>query len=252
MAKPTELPRWGTDETNETEPSEGQKSSGWVNSQTPPSGYENWIKRVTYTWCAWADDVFDDDDATLTINRDIATAGDVSADTLTATGSIEGADLTVTGGVVAGGQSLHLLRHATYRISAAGAQNVGTVSGDWSLATNGHLISTGAGHAAVVPLTIPLAAGDTITEVRVYFNKDDDAGDLSATFIVQDNALINTAGDTYTEGDSGPGVFTIDSSDSELPYTIGAGDFPAVRFVAADTGDALIGVEVDVTRTVEE
>jgi hypothetical protein len=57
MAKPTDLPRFGTDESNESEPSSQEKDTGWLTNQTPPSSVFNWIHRVTYDWTAWLDDI---------------------------------------------------------------------------------------------------------------------------------------------------------------------------------------------------
>lgn len=53
LDKPTELPRWGTDQSNETEPGSTQKDTGWVFEQIPPSDFQNWLQRVTYDWTAW-------------------------------------------------------------------------------------------------------------------------------------------------------------------------------------------------------
>jgi hypothetical protein len=89
MAKPTEFPRFGTDQTNETEPSSGQKDSGWADDQIPPAGYFNWLHRTNYDWTAWLDDVFADDDTTLTVSRDVSVTGGLDvAETFAMTGSI--------------------------------------------------------------------------------------------------------------------------------------------------------------------
>lgn len=59
--KPTKLPRWGTDQTNETEASEGQKDTGWTFKQIPPSSFQNFLQRVTHDHLAWFDERFGDD-----------------------------------------------------------------------------------------------------------------------------------------------------------------------------------------------
>lgn len=51
--KPTDLPEWATDETNNTEPSAGQKASGWTNGQVPPSSYFNWYMFSVWLWIEW-------------------------------------------------------------------------------------------------------------------------------------------------------------------------------------------------------
>jgi len=55
LAKPTTLPIWATDGTNNTEPSLSQKQSGWTPNQDGVSDYDNWYKRLVYDWCAWLD-----------------------------------------------------------------------------------------------------------------------------------------------------------------------------------------------------
>lgn len=56
LDKPTKLPRWGTDQSNETEPSSGQKDTGWVFEQIPPSSFQNWLDRISYDWFSWTDE----------------------------------------------------------------------------------------------------------------------------------------------------------------------------------------------------
>ncbi len=63
LAKPTKLPRWGTDKTNEAESSEGQKDTGWTFEQIPPSSFQNFLQRVTYDWVAWIDERLDDENS---------------------------------------------------------------------------------------------------------------------------------------------------------------------------------------------
>jgi hypothetical protein len=53
MPKPTELPRWADDETNNTEPSSGQKDTGWVANQVAVSSYFNWWQFLVYQWLTW-------------------------------------------------------------------------------------------------------------------------------------------------------------------------------------------------------
>ncbi len=61
LPKPTKLPRWGTDQTNESEASEGQKDTGWTFEQIPPSAFQNFLQRVTHDHLAWFDERFGDD-----------------------------------------------------------------------------------------------------------------------------------------------------------------------------------------------
>lgn len=61
LNKPTEFPRWGTDQTNEVDPSSGQKDTGWTNEQIPPSSFQNFLSRTTYDWINWLAERLDDD-----------------------------------------------------------------------------------------------------------------------------------------------------------------------------------------------
>ncbi len=53
MAKPTKLPEWGSDLSNVTEPSSGQKATGWTTGQVGVSSYENWKSNLVYDWLSW-------------------------------------------------------------------------------------------------------------------------------------------------------------------------------------------------------
>ncbi len=61
LNKPTEFPRWGTDQSNEVDPSSGQKDTGWTFEQIPPSAFQNFLSRVTYDWINWLAERLDDD-----------------------------------------------------------------------------------------------------------------------------------------------------------------------------------------------
>ncbi len=54
--KPTVLPRWATDLTNNDPPSAGQQNTGWTVGQVGISDYDNWYKQVNYTWAQYLDD----------------------------------------------------------------------------------------------------------------------------------------------------------------------------------------------------
>lgn len=55
--KPTKLPAWNTGGANNTEPSAGEKISGWTVGQQPPSSYFNWLQKLYYEWAAYLDDL---------------------------------------------------------------------------------------------------------------------------------------------------------------------------------------------------
>lgn len=48
--EPLKNPEWATAQTNNDEPSSGQKSSGWTAGQDGVSDYDNWWKYLVYTW----------------------------------------------------------------------------------------------------------------------------------------------------------------------------------------------------------
>jgi hypothetical protein len=68
--KPTTLPRWSTDLSNATEPSSGQKDTGWTPGQDGISDYDNWVKYWNYKWAEY----LNDGDLSL---RDIVVSGTV-------------------------------------------------------------------------------------------------------------------------------------------------------------------------------
>jgi hypothetical protein len=54
--KPTQVPEWATDETNNTEPSAGQKATGYTPGQAAVSSYFNWFMRRAGQWCQYLND----------------------------------------------------------------------------------------------------------------------------------------------------------------------------------------------------
>lgn len=54
MSRPVEPPpRWATDETNNAEPSEGTKDTGWANGDVVVSSYFNWFMLTVYQWLTY-------------------------------------------------------------------------------------------------------------------------------------------------------------------------------------------------------
>ncbi len=51
--KPDETPEWGSDLSNVTAPSLGQRASGWTEDQIGVSSYENWKAELTWRWLSW-------------------------------------------------------------------------------------------------------------------------------------------------------------------------------------------------------
>lgn len=58
MPKPTDLPRWNTDLTNQTEPTEGKKDAGWAVGDEADSSIFNWLFFTIYQWCLYLDGLY--------------------------------------------------------------------------------------------------------------------------------------------------------------------------------------------------
>jgi hypothetical protein len=50
MARPSDLPEWNTDETNNIEPNSGRKASGLTTNDEPTSAEFNWWMNTVYKW----------------------------------------------------------------------------------------------------------------------------------------------------------------------------------------------------------
>ncbi len=55
-SKPSSIVRWGTDQTNETEPTSGQKDTGIVFGEAANSSRMNWILRTLGLWTSYLND----------------------------------------------------------------------------------------------------------------------------------------------------------------------------------------------------
>lgn len=58
--KPTKVPFWALTTANISEPSSGEKDDGWVLNSTPPSSYDNWLKKTSSEWLDWINNRFFD------------------------------------------------------------------------------------------------------------------------------------------------------------------------------------------------
>ncbi len=104
------LPRWAettgqVEDANLTEPSSGQKDTGWALSQVPPSSFENWRANRTYRWLAWLDERFFDENTAGGASQDsfrieLQNGGDFSVVTGAASG--EGGDILLDCGDTTG------------------------------------------------------------------------------------------------------------------------------------------------------
>ena len=99
-SKPTTLPAWNTDETNNTEPSAGQKATGWEPNQQGVSDYMNWWMFLVYQWTQYLNDgELQGDvtiDGTLTVERSVPGLAPI----ITAVGNVAiDGDVAITGDV---------------------------------------------------------------------------------------------------------------------------------------------------------
>jgi hypothetical protein len=69
MRKPSEVPLWATDGTNNTPPSTTQRATGWTRGQDGVSSYDNWYKALNGMWLAFLDALFGAD-GSLTLPTD--------------------------------------------------------------------------------------------------------------------------------------------------------------------------------------
>ena len=118
--KPSSLPRWaetagGTPSAAITEPSSGQKDTGWAVAQKPPAQFFNWLLHLIYKWIEYLNDGDLSGNHTIagtlgvtglfTASAGVSATGNVAATaavtsaTVTATGKIEGDDIEANGDI---------------------------------------------------------------------------------------------------------------------------------------------------------
>jgi hypothetical protein len=82
--KPSTLPRWATDLTNNTAPSSGQMDTGWEPEQDGVSDYDNWKSYWAYKWLEWlSESQLNDGTADYSLTANVANAD------LTGTGDLD-------------------------------------------------------------------------------------------------------------------------------------------------------------------
>ena len=105
-SKPTKVPRWADTTSNVSEPSSGEKDTGWAVGAIHPSSYQNWISRTVGEWFKWINErlvdgaTIDDLKAVVTLEVDVSGVAATNADALTTKGKGSG-----SGGEFEGGNS---------------------------------------------------------------------------------------------------------------------------------------------------
>lgn len=136
--KPTTLPEWASDGTNNTEPTSTQKDTGWTPGQDGVSDYDNWYKELVYRWVQYLSDLVLDAPLTL-----------------------EGASSNAVRLEIDGTDTLHLRNRDD---TADAALTVGAFESTDNADISGTLIVGGASTLAAVSASGTLSAGAAIVQ----------------------------------------------------------------------------------------
>lgn len=216
--QPTKKPEWNTGGSNRTEPTAGEKVTGWAANDEPPSSYFNWLQYYTYAWFEWINERF----LKGTAEVDLIVQA-LQPDTSGAGGNLDlQAGAANTSG--AGGQ-----------VNITSGQGIGAESGDIVLAcgnsdTNGGDLVGAAGDntSSGIAGNVNISAGDASGGGggTVLIEAGDGTGNAgSATF---------QAGNSTSAGDGG--ALTLAAGDGA-----GVGDGGAVSLTAGDAGTDGLG-----------
>lgn len=216
--QPTKKPEWNTGGSNRTEPTAGEKVTGWAANDEPPSSYFNWLQYYTYAWFEWINERF----LKGTAEVDLIVQA-LQPDTSGAGGNLDlKAGAANTSG--AGG-----------KVNITSGQGIGAESGDIVLACGNSDTNGG---------DLIGAAGDN-TSSGIAGNVNISAGDASGggggTVLIEagdgtGNAGSATlqAGNSTSAGDGG--ALTLAAGDGA-----GVGDGGAVSLTAGDAGTDGLG-----------
>lgn len=200
--QPAKIPTWNTGGTNRTEPTAGEKVTGWTLNDEPPATYFNWLQYYAGAWITWLNERV----------RKGATEIDLIVSGLQPTAAGAGGDLDVRGG------------------DGLGTDNAG---GDVAMEAG---VGTGtAGSRASIAVTEPETGGSgsgTYPNLKaLYFRADGGTKTISANrhLILQNPAGIDAArGVARLVGKAQPtapatGDIYLDSGTDRLRYYDGAG-----------------------------
>jgi hypothetical protein len=192
ISQPQKKPEWNTGGLNRTEPLPGEKTSGWVVDDEPPSSYFNWLQFYTYEWLEWLNQRFykgtnqvdliiealqpdasgAGGDLTLRAGNALTSGngGDVTVTAGQAAGANAGGDITLTAGVSGGA--------AGGSVGITAAQ--GTAAGGGVTVTAG-LATSGAGGDVVVTAGAGSASGGDMTLTAGNAGTSGPGGDVAIT-----------------------------------------------------------------------
>lgn len=261
--KPSTLPRHaetsgGTPSAGITEPSSGEKDSGFVASTAASAEKTNWVLWVMYLWTKFLNDLFDTTAGSDTAMRQNAAAtfnGAITAAAATFSGLI-----TANAGVTAGaGQHVTVsgageLKHGdrTLILPAAMGCAAGDAAGTdrWAFShSNGAIadawVGTGTGTNNILGFAIPLRVGDRIKEVRAFIRDTSGGNTVSMQIRKSSNTDGNVQlGSTQTSAGGGTNQTLAVTG---LTETLASTEYVHVNVAADTTTDTthhVYGVEV--------
>lgn len=210
--QPTKIPIWNTGGSNRTEPAAGEKVTGWVVDDQPPSSYFNWLQYYAGAWLTWLSQrvLKGTNEVDLIVNAltpDSPGAGG-NLSLKAADGATSGGSLTMSAGDTTssgpgGGMTVTLGTGNTSGGSFVLTAGDGDTAGGGITLTAGDNTNSGSGGA------VAISAGDSVdaTGGDVVIN----SGDTSGTDRNAGSAVVNTGLSTGTAG----AVFDVNVSESE-------------------------------------
>lgn len=230
--QPNKLPEWNTGGANRTEPTTGEKVSGWVANAIAPSAKFNWLMHFAGEWIRWISERFVDGatNADLTIQTPvdeggdlILAAGDIAVGTggdttiRAGAGDNEGGDLLVVGGTNAASDSTGA------RLQLNGSGTGGSINGGRFSLLGGSAASAGGGDGSDCSIAAGSCADTTAGT----------GGDLDVS-----------AGSGYT-----PGQTTIEGGDAVAAINRPGGDLVVASGSGRGTGSADVILKASVAGT---
>jgi len=221
--KPSDLPRWATDLTNNTAPTSGQQDTGWTPNQVAVSSYFNWLAELVYRWTSYLDDgAFT---GLYTFNDGLRVP---AGQTLDAEGIVDFKDVTA-----------YLAPSELHKLDlSSGLQSTATASFDgvkWTINSTG-----------TVDFPVPIIPGYRVTQVSVVVKRV--SGTITASLQTRDNdptsaGLTLRCSKDLSSGTNYNGIDLATSpSVGSLPYTDQGGDNGMFVRVAGDCDLAMVHV----------
>lgn len=246
MAKPAQYPTWATAGTNNTEPSSGQKASGWTANQVAVSSYFNWVLYTIYLWIVyldsgnWIGPITITGDLTVTGNFVVqgnSTLGNATSDLTTVSGDIEiTRDIDVNGQLyweTAVPTVLPGAHWTTYTVDGNAEKHM-RIQG----ASNGVIGRQFSADSERLTMAIPLAEGELLVSYLVWAKKTTNGSTTLSSRLYTHNMStdVETASSAGTSTAAvSPGLI---STLNETGLTVSGGQVGQVYLVCYQTGAA--------------